>query len=103
MEVITFIFFFIFEIKQLNELYTINYKTDFKKEEPKEKEPPIFKPENLGWEIAVANAPWTKRDAHTALVFNAKIWLLGGVGGKSPDYAQIKATFGLLKMEKIGF
>jgi hypothetical protein len=91
MEVVIFLFFFIFGIKQTNELYTINYKIYFKKEKPIMEESPIFKQENLGWEIATSNAPWTKRDAHTALVFNDKLWILGGVGGRAPDYSQNKS------------
>jgi len=38
-----------------------------------------FKPEYLIWEEAVANAPWSKRDAQTAVVFDGKIWVMGGI------------------------
>ena len=49
----------------------------------------IFNPVNLTWQAATTQAPFSKRDAHTAVVFRDKIWLLGGVGGSAPDYGKI--------------
>ncbi len=43
------------------------------------KERTQFEPEYLTWEEAAANAPWSKRDAQTAVVFDDKIWLMGGI------------------------
>lgn len=48
---------------------------------PPEKEP-LLDPASLNWEEATPNAPWSKRDAHSSVVFKGKMWLLGGVEGK---------------------
>jgi len=33
------------------------------------------------WTEILADAPWTNRAGHTAVVFNDKIWVMGGLGG----------------------
>ena len=33
------------------------------------------------WAETVSDAPWTNRAGHTAVVFNDKIWIMGGLGG----------------------
>ncbi len=38
-----------------------------------------FNPDNLTWEEAVSSAPWEERDSHTVVVYNNKIWLMGGL------------------------
>jgi len=90
LELILFGFLFFREIKQIEisllvpaEIFNIAQNTE-------KKESSFFDPAVLNWESATLNAPWSKRDAHTALVFNDKIWLFGGVGGSSPDYTQNK-------------
>ncbi|MFH1401743.1 MAG: galactose oxidase [Parcubacteria group bacterium] len=57
----------------------------------KEKETSVFDPSFLIWQEATFDALWQKRDAHTALVFSDKIWLLGGVSGNAPDYSKNKS------------
>lgn len=101
MEVELFAFLFIHELQQINDLYKITpividkppIKTSPNPSLPAPPAPGplIFNPAALKWELAVAAAPWVKRDAHTALVFNDKLWLLGGVGGRSPDYSDNKS------------
>ena len=34
--------------------------------------------ENMEWN-SPGDAPWTKRDAHTSVVFQDKIWIMGGI------------------------
>ena len=46
--------------------------------------PPLQKPidlSSLTWIEATSSAPWTTRDAHASIVFNNKIWLMGGLNG----------------------
>jgi hypothetical protein len=43
---------------------------------------PLFHPVLLDWEQTTSSTIWSKRDAHTALVFQDKIWLFGGIEGK---------------------
>jgi len=56
-----------------------------------EKEAPALDPSLLTWQEATADAAWQKRDAHTALVFLDKMWILGGVSGNAPDYSKNKS------------
>ena len=46
----------------------------------------VFVPEALTWQAATIQASWPERDAHTALTFNDKMWVLGGLGQGSPEY-----------------
>ncbi|MBI2053802.1 MAG: hypothetical protein HYT36_00490 [Candidatus Staskawiczbacteria bacterium] len=48
----------------------------------------VFEPDLLKWRPVSFNVPFAKRDAHTLEVFKGKLWLLGGVGGESPDYTK---------------
>ncbi|MFH1037020.1 MAG: hypothetical protein V1756_03120, partial [Patescibacteria group bacterium] len=41
----------------------------------------IFDPSRLSWQEATSNAAWTKRDSHAAVVFNGKMWVMGGLNG----------------------
>jgi len=43
------------------------------------KERTQFEPEYLTWEETTADAPWSKRDAQTMVVFHDKIWVMGGI------------------------
>ncbi len=45
---------------------------------------------NFHWQLALKNAPWSERDASWGVVFQDKIWILGGVGGIYPNYEDIK-------------
>ena len=36
----------------------------------------------MTWTQATANAKWSRRDGHTSVVFDNKIWVLGGYDGK---------------------
>ncbi|MFH1180929.1 MAG: serine hydrolase [bacterium] len=40
-----------------------------------------FDPGKLGWQEAISKAPWTERDSHDAVIFDNKIWLIGGLNG----------------------
>lgn len=55
---------------------------------PVEKEVIPFKPAFLGWEEATLNASWVERDAQSAVVFDNKIWVMGGVLSGPGDYPQ---------------
>ncbi|MEK7541105.1 MAG: hypothetical protein AAB529_02640 [Patescibacteria group bacterium] len=76
------------EIINIDNQNIVSEKTNLneKKEEIKKE---VFDPKILKWKIVTASAPFAKRDAHNAIVFLNKIWLLGGVGGSSPDYSKI--------------
>ncbi len=50
--------------------------------------PEIFNPLDLKWKLVRDLAPFEKRDAHHVVGFSGKLWLLGGVGGRSPDYSK---------------
>jgi len=54
------------------------------KEEPAK----IFDPTLLSWHEATSSANWQKRDAHTGITFNGKLWVFGGVrdGSKALSY-----------------
>jgi hypothetical protein len=73
---ILFIFFgvFVFLIVHLN-------KEKVQETESKIPEKPEFHPENLDWEEATSNAPWSERDSFAVLVFKDKIFLMGGLNG----------------------
>jgi len=40
-----------------------------------------FNPDNLEWKQATADAPWSERDSHAVIVFQDKLWLMGGLNG----------------------
>ena len=42
------------------------------------------------WKEAVDNAGWSKRDAHTSVVFQNRIWIMGGIkdGDKNLSYSE---------------
>ena len=40
---------------------------------------PAFDPTSLNWEEAVSSAPWESRDSHAVVVYDNKIWLMGGL------------------------
>ncbi|MDD5221458.1 MAG: hypothetical protein PHV47_02560, partial [Candidatus Pacebacteria bacterium] len=48
----------------------------------------IFDPTLLAWNEATSSANWQKRDAHTGIAFNGKLWVFGGVrdGKKALSY-----------------
>ena len=50
----------------------------------------VFQPNNLVWQNITTEADWERRDAHTAVVFKDKMWVLGGVGGDYPAYNETK-------------
>ena len=58
------------------------------RKEVKEEIIPYFEPANLNWEQITSNAPWTERDAQTAVVFKDKIWVMGGILSGPGDYSQ---------------
>lgn len=64
---------------------SLKVKIEIPEENIKEK---VFNPKFLKWRPISFNVPFTKRDAHTLEVFKEKLWVLGGVGGDSPDYTQ---------------
>ncbi|PIR72080.1 MAG: hypothetical protein COU42_02690 [Candidatus Nealsonbacteria bacterium CG10_big_fil_rev_8_21_14_0_10_36_24] len=77
--------FFIFkEIKKIEAISEITWF--WQKTKIPEKVLP-FEPDNLGWEEATASALWTKRDAHTALFFDDKILIMGGIEDGDPELA----------------
>lgn len=39
----------------------------------------VFDPSSLNWEEMVSSAPWEKRDSQGVVVYNGKIWLMGGL------------------------
>lgn len=42
--------------------------------------------DGVNWKQVTANAPWSARDGHTSLVFNDKMWVIGGgIRGKNSD------------------
>jgi hypothetical protein len=41
-------------------------------------------PDGVTWTQVNANAPWSARSAHSSLVFNNKMWILGGVDTTQP-------------------
>ena len=49
---------------------------------PKEAEKP-FEPFLLSWTEATSSAVWQKRDSHAVVVFQNKMWLMGGLDGSS--------------------
>ena len=44
----------------------------------------VFSPDLLSWREATSSAPWQSRDSHTAIAYNDKIWLIGGLNAN--DY-----------------
>jgi len=50
----------------------------------------VFQPNNLVWQSITTEANWSRRDAHTAVVFKDRMWVLGGVGGDYPAYNETK-------------
>lgn len=40
---------------------------------------PVLK--NIGWEKIAGEAPWGPRDSHAIVVFNGKLWVMGGING----------------------
>ncbi len=83
-EIIIFVFFLYSEIKDINNLTKVSFFYS-------KKEPVMFNPDEMVWKQAVLDAQWSERDAQTVDVFNNKFWLVGGVGGKAPDYSQNKS------------
>jgi hypothetical protein len=45
------------------------------------------------WRQATATAPWYFRSGHTSVVFNNKIWVIGGVGGDNDVWSSLDGTF----------
>lgn len=61
---------------------------------PQKKEVSNLDLENLEWKKVDFNIPWSGRDAHWTVLFQNKIWLMGGVEGgeidtKNPEYEKI--------------
>lgn len=83
-EIIVFVLFLFIEIKDIYSLAAVSFFY------PK-KEAVVFNPDEMVWKEAVNHAEWSERDAQTVEVFNNKFWLVGGVGGKAPDYSQNKS------------
>jgi len=48
----------------------------------------VFQPNNLVWQNITTEADWERRDAHTAVVFKDKMWVLGGVGENFPTHTK---------------
>jgi len=46
-----------------------------------EEEDLFFKPNLLDWEEITSDASWSARDSHAVVVFQNKIWLMGGLNG----------------------
>jgi len=46
-----------------------------------EKEKDVFKPESLIWKKVELPIPWSPRDSHGVVVYQNKIWLMGGLNG----------------------
>ncbi len=44
-----------------------------------------FSDDGVNWTQATAKAPWKPREDHTAIVFNDKIWVIGGGRGEHID------------------
>ena len=40
-----------------------------------------YSSDGVSWTQATANAPWVARGEHRSIVFNNKIWVLGGSDG----------------------
>jgi len=40
-----------------------------------------FNPDDLEWKQVTADIPWSARDSHGVVVFQDKIWLMGGLNG----------------------
>lgn len=53
-------------------------------EQQEVQETEIFNPTLLTWKEATTAAAWSPRDSHAAVVFQNKIWLMGGLNGN--DY-----------------
>jgi hypothetical protein len=52
-------------------------------EVPEIEEPQVFEPSLLAWEKAIKAMPWPARDSHTVVVFQDKLWLIGGLNGNN--------------------
>jgi hypothetical protein len=48
--------------------------------------------DGTNWRLATQNAGWTPRWDHTALVFDGKLWVIGGFGAVAPNAADIWFT-----------
>ncbi len=44
--------------------------------------PDVFESDLFSWKQVNPTAAWSKRDAHTTIVFKDKIWLFGGIDGE---------------------
>jgi len=69
------------EMKKLINWLNLAYNWDLAGLDKPKKEETVFNPTLLNWQKITDSIPWSKRDAHSATVFQGKIWLLGGVEG----------------------
>lgn len=86
LELILFGFLFFREIKQIEISLLVPAEISNIAQNTEKKESSFFDPAILNWESATLNAPWDKRDSHAVVIFQDKLWLLGGVGGTAPVY-----------------
>jgi len=43
-----------------------------------------YSSDGASWTSATLSAPWSRRDFHSSVVFNGKIWVIGGEGPQAP-------------------